>query len=72
MAIERGDRVVVRDAMGHDLERRALSGVEMSDFEVVWVCLPEEWDAALVEGRNPEGVPFPADDVRLADEVTVA
>lgn len=33
------------------------------DFAVVWICRPEEWEAAQAEGREPEGVPWPAEDV---------
>jgi hypothetical protein len=35
------------------------------DFLVVWICRPEEWIAAQAEGHEPEGVPWPAEDVTL-------
>lgn len=67
MEIKRGDRVTVRTAFGDQLERVALSAIEMGrDFPVVWVCSSEEWDAR--EGADqPVGLPWPADDVRRAD-----
>jgi hypothetical protein len=65
-----GDHVEVIDAEGERLSRRALSGiVDGEDFPVVWVCREEEWTAAKREGREPEGVPWPAEDV--SDPVTV-
>ena len=59
-----GDHVEVVDAEGERLPRRALSGiVDGEDFPVVWVAREEEWAAAEREGRQPEGVPWPAEDV---------
>lgn len=67
MEINRGDRVTVRTAFGDQLERVALTSIEMGrDFPVVWVCSPEEWDARE-EADPPVGLPWPADDVRPAD-----
>lgn len=61
---QRGDQVVAIDVMGVELPRRALGGVvNGASFLIVWVCREEEWDAAMREGREPEGVPWPADDV---------
>jgi hypothetical protein len=37
------------------------------DFAVVWVCRPEEWEQAQAEGREPEGVPWPIEDVRVIE-----
>jgi hypothetical protein len=69
--IERGSEVVVRDVVGDLLPRRAISEVEMGhDFPVVWVCKDEEWAAAEAEGREPEGVPWPAEDVSLLSGAT--
>ncbi len=59
-----GDHVDVVDAEGERLPRRALGGVvDGEDFPVVWVCRETEWDTAHREGREPEGVPWPAEDV---------
>jgi hypothetical protein len=61
-----GTPVHVRTAFDGELERVALTGVVMgSDFQVVWVCRPEEWVNADREHRTPEGVPWPAEDVRV-------
>jgi hypothetical protein len=68
-AIGPGDTVMVRTALGDWRQRRAVTGVELGDrFAVVWACRLEEWDAAQAEGRDPETVPWPAEDVRLAEE----
>jgi hypothetical protein len=70
MHFKRGDRVLVRTADGSEHPRRALGDVtEGKDFAIVEVCREEEWEAAQVEGREPQGVPWPAEHVRLADEV---
>ncbi len=62
-----GDHVVVVDAEGERLPKRALGGVvDGMDSPVVWVCREEEWEAAHREGREPEGVPWPAEDVSAA------
>lgn len=59
-----GQRVVVRDAFGHILDRVAVTGVVRGhDFPIVWVSHGDEWAAAEAEGRDPDAVPFPADDV---------
>jgi hypothetical protein len=63
---ERGDLVAAVDATGAELPRRALGGtVRGVNFMVVWVCREEEWVAAQREGREPDGVPWPAEDVRI-------
>jgi hypothetical protein len=65
MEITRGDRVEVVNALGQHRERIALSSVMQGhDFLVVWVCKPEEWEAARREGREPQGMPYPREDVR--------
>jgi hypothetical protein len=65
--IRPGDRVTARNAFGQENDRRAITAVIAGqDFAVVWVCGEEEWQAADRDGREPEGVPFPAEDVRLA------
>lgn len=66
--IERGTPLIVRDAFGTDLQRVALSSPKRGeDFPVVWVCRPEEWEAAHAEGREPEGVPWPREDVHVVE-----
>lgn len=63
-SIERGDRVKVETAFGDTVVMRAVTGVTRGyDFPVVSVCREEEWEAALREGREPDGVPCPARDV---------
>jgi hypothetical protein len=72
-SFQAGDQVVAVDAEGEPLPRRALGGiVDGEDFPVVWVCRPEEWGAAHSEGRDPEGVPWPAEDVSLLEEARSA
>lgn len=67
-AIEPGSRVIVRTARGEKLERRAITGVEPGDtFPVVWVCKEQAWEAAMKEQVTPEGMPWPADAVELAE-----
>ena len=64
LSISPGDPVTILTALGERLPRRALTGVTTgSDFLVVWVCREEEWEAARRDSREPEGVPWPADDV---------
>jgi hypothetical protein len=36
-------------------------------FPVVWVCAVEEWENANREQREPDSVPWPAEDVALAN-----
>jgi hypothetical protein len=63
--IKTGQRVLVTDAFGSEKERVALSGiVQAPDLLVVWVASDEELAAAKAEGREPEGIPWPAEDVR--------
>lgn len=72
MELNRGDRVVVKTAFGTSLERVALTGQQMGhSFPVIWLCDPEEWATATGEGREPEGLPWPAEDVlRVHDPVS--
>ncbi|HVQ57375.1 MAG TPA: hypothetical protein VMS60_00570 [Solirubrobacterales bacterium] len=73
MEIKRGDQVVAASADGVDRELRALGGVVRGgDFAVVWVCTEQEWATAEGEGRDPQGVPWPAEDVKLKDREAVA
>ena len=62
-----GQKVLARSAFGEQLPRRAASGpTEGVDFLVVWVCSEEEWMAAEQEGREPDALPWPAEDVQPA------
>jgi hypothetical protein len=64
-SISYGELVIAIDAEGIRMPKRALGGViQGDDFPVVWVCREEEWEAAQREGRKPEGVPWPAEDVQ--------
>lgn len=68
MEITSGALVEVVNARGERTERVALSGVVAGrDFPVVWVCRPAELEAAEAEARDPEGVPWPAEDVQVLD-----
>jgi hypothetical protein len=67
--IRSGDTIMVRTALGQWRQRRALTGVQQGDrFPVVWACRLEEWEAAQAEGRDPEAVPWPAEDVRQVEK----
>lgn len=73
MEVKRGVAVTVRTAFGTVLERVALSGIETGrDFPVVWVCMRDEWQAAMAEGSEPEGLPWPAEDVAVVDRTVGA
>ncbi|HUY23786.1 MAG TPA: hypothetical protein VMV09_00575 [Candidatus Saccharimonadales bacterium] len=64
LTIQPGTPVFVETALGERLQRRAISAVVQGHaFSVVWVCREEEWEAAHRESREPDGVPFPAEDV---------
>ena len=63
-----GDRIAVQGADGEERELRALGGVVAGgDFAVVWGCSLAEWDAAEREAREPQGIPWPAEDVQVVD-----
>jgi hypothetical protein len=34
------------------------------DFEVIWAVRPEEWEEAQAQDSEPEGIPWPAEDVQ--------
>jgi hypothetical protein len=71
--IEHGAKVLASAADGTTRELRALGGaIAGGDFAVIWACSEREWQAADAEGREPVGIPWPADDVRLAIERDVA
>jgi hypothetical protein len=64
-----GARIIVRTADDRRVGGRAITAViDGLDFPVVWVCAENEWCAAKAEQREPEGIPWPAEDVEPADE----
>jgi len=66
--IQPGTHVLARAANDKQLERRAITEpIPGDDFQVVWVCSHEEWDAAQAEGRDPQGIPWPVEDVTLVE-----
>jgi hypothetical protein len=68
-AIAHGAALVCECADGQLRVTHALTGVIAGgDFPVVWACSAREWEDATREGRPPEGIPWPAEDVRLADD----
>lgn len=67
-ALKAGDLIKVTDASGEVRTKRAFGPVEQGgSFPVVWACREEEWQAALAENRSPVGMPWPAEDVAVAD-----
>lgn len=65
--IHPGDRIKIESATG-PITRRATTGIVPGQrFPVVWASREDEWEAAREEGREPEAVPWPAEDVRLAE-----
>ncbi len=68
--IQPGSHVLARSANGEQLEKRAITEpMDGDDFRVVWVCTEDEWLAAEAEGRDPVGIPWPAEDVKVAEHV---
>ncbi len=64
MDIKPGDLVEAVTATGSWVSMRALTGPEMGqDFAIVWVCTESEWETY----EEPEGIPWPADHVRLLE-----
>jgi hypothetical protein len=62
--LKAGDLVEVVDADGERRRKRALGPVTQGgSFLVVWACREQEWQAAQIEGREPVGIPWPAEDV---------
>ena len=66
-SIQPGDRVLVDSLLGPLAKRATTAVVPGTTFPVIWVCREEEWDAAQTEGREPDAVPWPAEDVRRID-----
>jgi hypothetical protein len=68
--VQRGDWLMAEAADGVSRELRALGPIIAGgDFAVVWGCSPAEWDAAISERREPDGIPWPAEDVKVAERV---
>lgn len=68
--IQRGDWLQAQAADGRSRDLRALGPIIAGgDFAVVWACSTAEWDAAEGEGREPEGIPWPAEDVTVIEHV---
>lgn len=64
--LKAGDHIMVRDGAGVELPKRAIGPVTAGgSFAVVWACREEEWQAAQSAAREPEGIPWPAEDVQL-------
>ncbi len=63
-----GEVVTIINAFGEESPRVAVSNVleRGHDFPVVFVCREDEWLAAQEEDREPDTVPWPAEDVRPA------
>lgn len=60
----KGDVLVVRDAGGRQFRKRALGPATPGhDFTVVWACSEAEWTSANTEDREPEGRPWPVEDI---------
>lgn len=69
--IQRGDWLQAQAADGQSRELRALGPVIAGgDFAVVWACSSLEWDAADNEGREPRGIPWPAEDVQVVEHAS--
>lgn len=66
--VQRGDQITAVDANGDTRELRALGPLTAGgDFAVVWACSVTEWDTAEAEGREAEGIPWPAEDIQVVD-----
>jgi hypothetical protein len=71
-AIRPGQRVLARTSADRLLVRTAATEiVDGQDFPVVWVCREEEWERAQREQCEPDAVPWPASEVRAADQLPV-
>ena len=68
MTIERGTPVEVTTAAGSHVRMIALGPRSQGrDFPVVWVCTEGEMNDAQREGREPQGLPWPADALRVLE-----
>ena len=57
----RGQSVTVIDAWGKRLKRK----VVVASDRKVWVCKPEEFEKASREGREPNSIGFPVEDIEM-------
>ena len=57
--IKRGQLVMVSDAWGTKLSKRAVAVSALK----VWVCSSEEFEKAMQEHREPACIGFPKEDV---------
>jgi hypothetical protein len=65
--VKPGDLVDAVSTTG-TLRRVAVTNVVRGHrFPVVWVCAVEEWEQANLEEREPDAVPWPAEDVEPVD-----
>lgn len=68
MACAYGTRVEVVTALGERVVMRALGGPEPGhDFEVVWVATEADFEEAERGGRDPDGIPWPSDALRVLE-----
>jgi hypothetical protein len=65
MAITRGSIVRVTTASGREIEMRAMGEpMRGRDFPVLWVCTEAEWSRATADDDEPNGTPWPVEDVK--------
>ncbi len=62
--MKRGDIVIAKLYGGATAERRVIRCYEAQGGKsVVVICNEDEWQFALAEKREPEGIGFPAQDI---------
>lgn len=68
MDIHLGTLVHARTASGTTVPMRALRGPQKGvDFPVVWVCTESEYERALAEQDEPDGLPWPLDAIKVPE-----
>lgn len=68
MEIQPGVRLQVVTASDATVTMRALSRpVKGRDFPIVWVCTEDEYENALADGGDAEGIPWPLSAVKLPE-----
>ena len=67
MEIQRGALLECETAGGDHVTMRALGAVVQgsTNFPVVWVCTPEEYERAVAAGTEPDGIPWPSSALRV-------